>query len=158
MIKAILTIGFGALCLFLAYKLGPYAYDLYQKGKASEVWVEVEADVESFDFRRSSTTNSGGYSRGGAVSNPHVDVVYRYRFDGIEYVGDRTGFGPYSKGQLVRPRRGKANIYVNPDNPAESVYIKGVSKPNIGAMAVAFAMGLFGALLVGMGLINIVKD
>ena len=53
---------------------------------------------------------------------------------------------------------GKTYIYVNPDNPAESVYIKGVSKPNLGAMAFAFAMGLFGVLLVGMGLKNIVKD
>ena len=158
MIKTILTIGFGVFCLFLASKLGPYAYDLYQKGKSSEAWVEVEAAVETFDFRSSSTSKSGKYSRGGTVSNPHVDVVYRYHFDGVEYVGDRTGFGPYSKGQLVRPRRGKANIYVNPDNPAESVYIKGVSKPNIGAMAFAFGMGLFGALLVGIGLINIVKD
>ena len=76
MIKAILTIGLGALCLFLASKLGPYTYELYQKGKSSEVWVEVEADVEAFDFGRSRKANSGRYSRGGAVSNPHVDVVY----------------------------------------------------------------------------------
>ena len=47
---------------------------------------------------------------------------------------------------------------MNPDNPAESVYIKGVSKPNLGAMAFAFDMGLFGVLLVGVGLKNIVKD
>ena len=158
MIKAIFKIGLGAFCLFLASKLGPYTYELYQKGKSSEAWVEVEAGVETFDFRGSRKSKSGTYSSRGASSNPHVDVVYRYHFDGIEYVGDRTGFGPYSKGQLVRPRRGKANIYVNPDNPAESVYIKGVSKPNLGAMAFAFAMGLFGVLLVGVGLKNIVKD
>ena len=79
-------------------------------------------------------------------------------FNGIDYSGDRTGFGPYSKGGLIRPKRGRATVYVNPENPSQSVYIKGVSKPNLGAMAFALALGLAGLFLLALGLKNIIRD
>jgi len=152
MLKGILKIAFGAICLFSAAKFGPYTYGLFQQGKSSETWVMVEAQVESFKFRTTST-------KGKQTSNPHLDLVYHYQIDGVKYVGNRTGFGPYSKGQLERPnRKGKINVYVNPDDPNESVYIKGISKPNLGAMLFALGIGLFGLILSGMGLLNIIKD
>lgn len=158
MLKGIIKILCGALCLFFASKLGPYTYGLYQQGQASEAWVPVEAQVEQFNIR-SSNAKGSKYSRtGGQVDNPHADIVYNYQYEGKDYSGERTGFGPYSKGQLIRPNRGKATVYVNPDNPSDSVYIKGVSKPNVGAMAFALGMALAGLFLVGTGLMNIVRD
>lgn len=158
MVKGILKIVFGIFCLLFASKLVPYTYELYQLGKSSQPWVEVEAQVETFKFHPNSVKSSR-QSSGGQTENHHVDVVYRYHIEGIEYVGDRTGFGPYSKGQLIRPNRhGKAPIYVNPDNPADSVYIKGISKPNIGAMIFALGMGLLGVIFIGMGLKNMFRD
>ena len=159
MIGSLFKIIIGGLLLFFMSKLGPYSYNLYQQGKASETWVPVEAQVERFKIRTSSGFRGGKHSRrSGSVSNPHADIIYHYQYEGKDYSGDRTGFVPYSKGQLVRPRRGKATVYVDPDNPSESVYIKGVSKPNIGAMAFVLGVVLAGLLLVGSGLMRIVRD
>ena len=92
------------------------------------------------------------------MSNPHAETVYHYHYEGEDYSGDRTSFGPYSKGQLVRPKRGKAIVYVDPDNPTDSVYIKRVSKPNIGLMAFVLGVVLAGLFLVGSGLMRIIRD
>ena len=144
----------GTLIVWPGYKLANYACGLYSQGKASETWVPVEATVSSFKFARQSSARAGRRS-GGNVSNPHVNVVYHYAYDGVEYTGDRTGFGPYSKGKLERPRRGKATVYVDPENPADSVYIKGVSLPNLGGLGVAVAMILAGLFFIGSGLKSI---
>lgn len=158
MLKGIIKILCGALCLFFASKLGPYTYGLYQQGQASEAWVPVEAQVEQFNIR-SSNAKGSKYSRtSGKVENPHADIVYNYQYDGKNYSGERTGFGPYSKGQLIRPKKEVATVYVNPDKPSESVYIKGVSKPNLGAMAFSLGLALVGLILVMWGLKNIVRD
>lgn len=151
MIKPLLQIACAIFIIFLSEKTISYAYDLYQKGKASESWVAVEARVETFEYRQSAYRSSGG----GQVQNPHFDVLYHYSYDGAEYSGDRTGFGPYSKGQLKRPRRGHATVYVNPETPEQSVYVQGVSKPNLGFIAFGIAMGLFGVFLALLGLKNI---
>ena len=158
MIKIIFQIACAIVIINLSQKGLTYSYGLYQKGKASETWVDVKAKVEKFEYRRSSSSGSRGphgYRTGGQPSNPHYDVLYHYTYEGVEYSGDITGFGPYSKGELKRPRGGRATIYVNPDNPAESVYVKGVSKPNLGFMAFLIAMGLFGLILSLLALKNI---
>lgn len=160
MIKAILQIACGALIIFLSHKAVSYGYDLYQKGKASESWVATEARVEIFEASQAST-RTGGLHRGGTgtVQNPHIDILYHYSYQGADYSGDKTGFGPYSKGQLKPPnRKGIATVYVNPENPTESVYVQGVSKPNLGFIALGIAMGLFGALLALWGLRNLTRN
>ena len=151
MIKGILYLFAAVLLGMFSWKLGGYSIDLYQKGKASENWIAVEARIEKFAYpQRRQGRNK--------VSNPHVDVVYHYDYQGVSYRGDTLGFGPYSKGQLERPSRGKATVYVNPSKPAESVYVKGVSKPNLGALAVALGLGVFGGFMAFNGIRSLLKE
>ena len=157
MMKAALQITCAMVLIFLSQKAVSYAHDLYQKGKASESWVAVEARVETFEYRPSSHKAGGRHHGGGGqVGNPHFDVLYHYTYEGGDYSGDVTGFGPYSHGQLERPKRGHATVYVNPENPSESVYVKGVSKPNLAFLVLGVAMGVFGVFVGMLGLRNIV--
>ena len=66
----------------------------------------------------------------GSPSNPHADIEYHDEYDGTTYTGDRT-----------------AEVFVNPENPSESVYIKGISKPNHGGLAVAIGLVLTGRIV-----------
>ena len=135
MTKGFLYLGLAALIFWASFRMGSYGYALYQQGAASQEWAEAEAVVSKFKFRTKKSSSK-------PVSNPHVDVTYQYEVDGQSYTGERLGFGPYSKGQLIRPRRGRATIYYDPNDPKESVYIKGISRPNMYLMGV---VGLFGA-------------
>ena len=154
MLKGVVYLFFACLLVLSGQKLGTYAFDLYQQGKASEDWILVNATMESFEFN---SHKRHGRKNGGQTQNPHVEVLYRYEYDGLTYTGDRTGFGPYSKGQLNRPKRGVAQVYENPEKPSESVYIKGVSKPNLGALAFAIGLGLAGLCLAYLGLRGLIR-
>lgn len=123
-------------------KLAVYGLGLYQQGKASADWVAVEATVDSFKVK--STSRNGARRGGGSTS--YAKVLYTYEYGGETYTGDRTGFGSYHISKVKRPRRGKAEVYVDPEEPSESVYIKGVSKANLGGVAVAI-----GLVLAGLG-------
>ena len=136
MLKGYLFLGLATLIFWACFRMGSYSYALYQQGAASEAWAETEATVSKFKIQ------SGHYSSRN-VSNPHAHVTYHYDVDGQSYTGERLGFGPYSKGQLIRPRRGRATIYYDPTDPKKSVYIKGISRPNMYFMGV---IGLFGSI------------
>lgn len=139
MFKGFLYIGLAALIFCATFRMGTYGYGIYQQGAASQEWAETEATVSKFKFpsRRFSRRN---------VDNPAPIVSYHYDVNGQTYTGERLGFGPYSKGQLVRPRRGRATIYYDPNDPKESVYIKGISKPNMYFMGVVGLIGAIGFL------------
>lgn len=144
MLKTIFYIITGLALGWGGYNLSLYGYDLYKKGLASESWEPITADVERFKYIATSTRGGRRHRPRGAPSNPAFDIIYHYEHDGKRYRGDKTGFGPYSTGQLDRPKRGKITVHYNPNNPSESVYIKGVSKPNLGGLAVSIGMILFG--------------
>ena len=100
--RAIFYSLFAIIFLWIGSNLTPYAYGLYEKGKASEAWVPVEAKVTSFKAHGSSNMGSGRRGSGGLPA-PTVEVAYNYQYDGMEYAGDRTGFGLYSFKQIDRP-------------------------------------------------------
>lgn len=152
MVKGVILIVFGALAILSAKALGGHTYELYQQGQASEDWQAIEAKVTRFQAEGS--TRLKGRQR---PENPHFEVTYHYAVDGIEYTGERLGFGPYEKGQLVRPEHGLATVYYDPDNPAESVYLRGVSQPNLYALALSVGLAVFGALLGVWGLWKIYR-
>ena len=138
-------------------RLTPYTYDLYLKGKASENWSPVQATVISYKIHRGRNSRSG-YKNTGGRSAAVVKVVYNYQYEGAEYEGDRTGFGPYASRQLERPKRGQATVYVNPQRPSESVYAKGVSKNNLGGLAVGIGFVLAGLYFIAIAVRAIIKD
>ena len=140
------------ILLFSAKGLGFHAYDLYQKGKASEEWVATEARVEKFEAYQ----YKGSTIRG---SNHHLIVAYSFTVDDISYTGNTLGFGPYSKGELDRPNRhGNATIHYNAADPNQSVYVKGVSTPNLFALLFALGLSLFGLIFGFLGLKFFIQD
>ena len=146
MYKGLVFLLLSGISLLSAKGLGIHGYDLYQKGRASEEWAAVEAEVEVFELYK--------YKRStGNQSNPHFNVVYHFTVDDVAYRGDTLGFGPYSKGQLKRPDRHRnATIHYNPADPTQSVYIKGVSTPNLFFLLFALGLGLLGVVFGLLGL------
>jgi len=136
-------------------KLSLYSFKLYQLGKASETWVPVKAQL--LDFKIESHSRSGSSSQRGGGYTTSVKLAYSYNYETIDYTGDRTGFGPYQAGDVDRPRRGKMTVYINPEDPAQSVYIKGTSKNNLGALAVGIGLTLAGLFFAFLSLMAIVK-
>lgn len=151
MLKGVLYLGFAALTFWAAARMGSYGYNLYTQGAASQEWVETEARVSKFNIRQRNFSSRNS-------QNPTASVTYHYEVNGQSYTGDRLGFGPYSKGQLIRPRRGKAAVYYNPNDPKESVYIKGISRPNIYFMGVVGVSGLIGLVFLWLGIKRIFKS
>lgn len=144
---------FAIIFLWIGSHLTPYTYDLYLKGKASETWVPVDAKVISYKIYQGRNTSSG-YKGASRRSSSQVQILYHYQYDGVEYAGDQTGFGPT---KAERPRRGQATIYVNPQTPSESVYTKGVSKNNLGGLAVGIGLifaGLFFSVIAVKAIIK----
>jgi len=141
MMKGFIFLAIAGLLFWAAVLMGGYSYDLYRQGAASEDWLAIEADISRFEIV------SQRYSRR-PVANPHALVSYRYEVSDQNYTGERLSFGPYSKGQLKRPRSGRATIYYDPDNPVEAVYIKGVSRNNIFFMGVVGLVGLIGLIFL----------
>lgn len=137
-------------------KLAVYGLSLYQQGKASADWVAVEATVDSFKVK-STSGNGARPGRGGGGSTSYAKVLYTYEYGGQTYTGDRTGFGSYHISKVKRPRRGKAEVYVDPEEPSESVYIKGVSKANLGGVAVAIGLILAGLWFAFLAVRSLIK-
>ncbi|MDA8707990.1 DUF3592 domain-containing protein [Hellea sp.] len=138
-------------------KLAIYGYGLYQKGKASESWTPVTANIDSFKMKSTSrgSSRTGGGRSGG--STQYIEVLYNYEYEGSAYTGDTTGFGPYTRRTFKRPRRGKSEVYVNPQDPSESVYIQGVSKPNLAGIALAIGLVLAGLWFAVLSLRSLVS-
>ena len=157
--KALLYSIFAALFLWAGAKLSLYSYDLYKQGKASESWIEVEAQVTNFEIKSSSNRFGSAKNGRGGGSTTHVELAYKYHYNGVDYEGHRTGFGPYASGKVTRPsRKGKAAIYINPERPSQSVYVKGVSKNNLGGLAFALGLVFAGLYLAFLTFRAIMKD
>ena len=153
--KAIFYAIFAALFLWGEPKLTLYSFDLYEQGKASENWVPVEAKVTRFDIKSTSASKSGLNKSGSSTT--YVELAYNYSFGGVDYNGDRTGFGP--PGTIERPKRERvATVYVNPDRPLDSVYVKGVSKNNLGALAVGIGLVLAGLYFLFLALRSLLRQ
>ena len=146
--KGFVFLAMAGLLFWAAVRMGEYSYDVYQQGTASEDWLAIEAEISRFEFEPQRYSS-------GQVSNPHALVSYRYEVSDQNYTGERLSFGPYSKGQLIRPRSGRATIYYDPDNPAEAVYIKGVSRSNIYFMGVVGLVGLIGFVFLFLAIISV---
>jgi len=152
--KAIFYAIFATLFLWGGPKLTLYSFDLYEQGKASESWVPVKTQVTRFDIKSTSGSKSGLNKSGNSTT--YVELAYNYSFNGVDYSGDRTGFGPY--GRIERPNRKRiATVYVNPDSPSESVYVKGISKNNLGALAVGIGLILAGLYFLFLAIRSLLR-
>lgn len=96
------------------------------KVAAAQGWTPVECEIVSSSVGRHSSDGSTTYS---------IEVSYRYRFEGAEYLGDRYEFlggsssGFESKKKVVDalPASTTTTCYVDPDEPSEAVLYRGLS-------------------------------
>ncbi len=119
---------FGAVfALFGLIALMPMLIIPLQKTNAAKTWTAVPATVVSSKVKSHSDDDGTTYS-------PYI--AYRYEVAGEEYLGDQYTFmggsssGRESKAAIVRqyPKGHTFNIYVNPDDPTESVIKRDASR------------------------------
>lgn len=93
---------------------------------ASRFWTPVDCEIVSSSVGRHSGDSGPTYS---------IDVRYRYRFEGAEFLGDRYEFlggsssGYDGKQEVVDalPEGSMTTCYVDPDDPNEAVLYRGFS-------------------------------
>ncbi len=119
---------FGAVfALFGLIALKPILITPLQKTNAAKSWNAVSATVVSSKVKSHSDDDGTTYS-------PYI--AYRYEVDGEEYLGDQYTFmggsssGRGGKTAIVRqyPKGHTFNVYVDPDDPTESVIKREASK------------------------------
>ncbi len=103
--------------------LKPLLADPLVKTQDAQTWNAIRAVVVSSKVKSHRSDDSTTYS-------PYI--AYRYVVDGTEYFGDQYTFtggsssGYAAKAEIVRryPRSTEFTVFVNPDNPAESVILR----------------------------------
>lgn len=98
----------------------------YSLHHAARTWVAVEAQVLDYDLQHSSSTSLKGQTR----KQSRLTANYSYRFAGVDYQGDRVDFsfgadnfsGNRRSEQMRQLRRGTVTVYVDPDQPQQSVF------------------------------------
>ena len=105
----------------------------------------------------------GGYERhaGGNADTYEAYVEYQYRYEGLDYRGDRVGImsgadniGDYQQNvgrKLANAKGAQVTVYVNPDDPQQSIY-----DPEL-RWAMVGIKGIFLLVFGGMGLRLIVS-
>lgn len=143
------AIPFGVAGAFGGYGI----YALVGGSVRANDWVLVQAKVDSVELERHS-------GRKGGVTY-HASGAYRYTVAGKEYVNDKLSFMPYASSDkiggwqqdmaaLLRDAKESGKtlpVYVNPDDPADSVVDRGIRWSMVLLMGV-FAV-LFGGASVG---------
>ncbi|MEP0190860.1 MAG: DUF3592 domain-containing protein [Erythrobacter sp.] len=146
MVKSLFFFVVAAIAFLSANGLGGHTLELHQLGKASDDWLPVTAQVTLFKAEPTEKHRR-------PPSNPLFHVEYTYQVDGRSYTGTRLAFGPYDPGELIRPdRKGEATVFYDPANPSNSAYIKGATQSNFYALLIALGVGVFGVIMVLMGL------
>lgn len=129
--------------------LKPLVLTPLQKTRAAKTWGTVEATVISSKVKSHTSDDSTTYS-------PYI--AYAYEVGGEEYLGDQYTFmggsssGYDSKAAIVRnfPKGSTFNVYVNPDNPAESVINRDSSRSLLlGLIPLAFVAAGVAVMVAG---------
>lgn len=107
------------------------------KAKEAKTWESVSAVVMSSEVKSHRSDDSTTYS---------VYIAYQYEFDGQQYLGDRYSFmggsssGYPEKAQIVDqyPAGRVFSVFVNPDDPSESVIMRDAGNKWIGLIPLVF--------------------
>lgn len=148
LVALLFAVPFGAVGAFASYGIG----SMVSGSLRANDWVIVQAKVDDAALNRSSGRKGGTtYSASGA---------YRFTMAGKEYTSDKLGFMPFGGSDNVGDwqedmaallQEAKATgktlpVYVNPDDPAESVVDRGIRWSMVAFMLV------FGVLFGGVGI------
>jgi len=151
--------GMGCMVLFFApfviIGLGTFLVSTYSFFKTIQArnWVKTEAVIEHTNL------NVSRANRADDVDTYKNSISYVYTIDGQKYRGDQVGFG-YSQNNIDRHHQvarklkylHKIKVWVNPNNPVESVLTKGTNDSAIGL----FLFSLMWNSLIGVFLIPLI--
>jgi hypothetical protein len=117
------------------------------KVRASQAWPTAQGTVLQSWVRKSSSTDDDG----GTSYSYHPEIHYQYQVMGKEYQGNKIAFGPKVGGNRSRaekmmekyPTGANVSVYYQPDNPANAVLERSISKISL-VMGVVFILaGVF---------------
>lgn len=145
--------GLGCLTLFFLpfVIVGLYTAFLSFKSiyncQSSQSWTKKTAILKDLKFK-SSTDNDG-------MNSSEIVVKYVYTFDNVVYEGNRIGFG-YGMNNIdshselfdkLRTAK-KIIVYINPNDPKESVMTQGWNNSIVGLLIFAIMWNLFISLFL----------
>lgn len=122
------------------------------KVRASQTWPTAPGTVLQSWVRESRSTDSDG----GDSYSYHPEVHYQYQVMGTEYQGSKIAFGPKVGGRSRAektiekyPAGANVTVYYQPDNPANAVLERSISKVTLVLGIAMFLGGVFIYLLWG---------
>jgi ABC-type dipeptide/oligopeptide/nickel transport system permease subunit len=137
-LSAIVIAVFTVAACFIVWFIG-YTFIMNYETRS---WEEVPAKVLDYDLK---TSRSGSAGTMRTTFNSSIKASYSYSYNGRTYVGDRVDFSFGSDNfsdkrrsrQMAQLREGNITVYVNPDNPGQSVFDRSLPAPQI-AFAIIF--------------------
>ncbi len=136
--SAIVIAVFTVAACFIVWFIG---YSCMMNYKARS-WNEVPARVLDYDMKTSRSSHTGSMR---TTYNSRIKATYSYSYNGKSYIGDRVDYsfgsdnfsGKRRSRQMAQLREGNITVYVNPDNPGQSVFDRSLPAPQI-AFAIIF--------------------
>jgi len=117
------------------------------KVRASQAWPTAQRTVIQSWVRKSSSTDDDG-----SVSYSYYpEIRYQYHVMGTEYQGNKISFGPKVGGNRSRAEKmiekystgAGVTVYYQPDNPANAILERSLSKISLVMGMVFFLAGIF---------------
>jgi|GEM_PF-147234 len=136
---------FGVGAAFLVFGFIPNLWDALRM----QDWVQVPAEVAAVNLETNNGEDSTTYK---------VSARFRYAYDGRDYTGERVGIadggsdnvGDWQRDTYNRLRgRKQTTLWVNPENPAESVFDRDLRWGLLGFKSIfVVVFGGFGAVVI----------
>jgi hypothetical protein len=138
--SAIAIAVFAVAACFIVWFIG-YSFKMNYE---TRTWERVPAKVLEYDIK-TSRSRSGTSMR--STLNSSIKAKYSYSFNGKTYAGDKVDFSFGSDNfsdkrrsrQMAALREGAITVFVNPDNPGQSVFDRSLPAPQI-AFAIIFLL------------------
>lgn len=117
------------------------------KVRAAQAWPTAQGTVLQSWVRKSSSTDDDG-----SVSYSYYpEIHYQYQVMGTEYQGNKIAFGPKVGGNRSRaekrieeyPAGASLTVFYQPDNPANAIIERSLSKISLVMGIVFFLAGIF---------------
>ena len=161
-VALVFTIAAGFIIWFLGHT--------FSRHYEARTWVAVPAEVQNYDLRKS-RSRSG--SSAITTIQERLIAAYTYSFDDKTYTGNRVDFsigadnfsGSRRRDQLAALQSGQITVFVNPENPQDSVFDRSLPLGQVlfaivfllfpCGVGTAFSFGMLTAGLVKLGLTSI---
>ncbi|HEY9160056.1 MAG TPA: DUF3592 domain-containing protein [Desulfomonilia bacterium] len=139
-LSAIVIAAFTVAACFTTWFIG-YTFKMNYETRS---WEQIPAKVLEYGIKTSRSQSTGSMR---STLNSSLKAKYSYFFNGKAYVGDKVDYSFGSDNfsdkrrarQLAALSEGNITVYVNPENPGQSVFDRSLPAPQI-AFAIIFLL------------------